>query len=244
MNRVTYIDHSGFLLELNDVYLLFDYYKGDIPIKDKRKEIIVFISHKHQDHYNPKIFELAEQYTNIKYVIPKGTPINKFVNHYKELITPIDLYSKIVLVKHNAIYELEMSNNRLLRIETLKSTDCGVAFLISYQGKTYYHAGDLNLWLWEEETEQDNAIMREKYFRQIDKLKNKKIDLAFVPLDPRQGKYMYDGLLSFINLTECKSIFPMHMWNSYDVIRMFLESYPQYDKLIRCIQREGQVFEE
>ena len=28
MIKVTYLDHSGFLVELEDAYFLFDYYKG------------------------------------------------------------------------------------------------------------------------------------------------------------------------------------------------------------------------
>ena len=32
MMKVTYLRHSGFLLEMEDIYCLFDYYKGDFPI--------------------------------------------------------------------------------------------------------------------------------------------------------------------------------------------------------------------
>ena len=38
-----------------------------------------------------------------------------------------------------------------LRIHTLKSTDEGVAFLVRVKEKTFFHAGDLNWWYWEEE---------------------------------------------------------------------------------------------
>ena len=31
MIKVTYLDHSGFLVELEDAYFLFDYYKGRLP---------------------------------------------------------------------------------------------------------------------------------------------------------------------------------------------------------------------
>ena len=39
---VTYIGHSGFLLETEDAYFLFDYFKGTIPELKNNKSIIVF----------------------------------------------------------------------------------------------------------------------------------------------------------------------------------------------------------
>ena len=34
-------------------------------------------------------------------------------------------------------------------IQAFKSTDQGVAILASLEGRTIYHAGDLNNWVWE-----------------------------------------------------------------------------------------------
>ena len=59
--KVTYLEHSGFLLELKDRYCIFDYYKGELPPLDKEKEVLVFCSHCHRDHYNPKIFDLLDE---------------------------------------------------------------------------------------------------------------------------------------------------------------------------------------
>lgn len=41
--KITYINHSGFLLETKDCYYIFDYYKGELPHLDKEKEVIVFV---------------------------------------------------------------------------------------------------------------------------------------------------------------------------------------------------------
>ena len=51
--KITYINHSGFLIETKDCYYIFDYYKGELPLLDKKKEVIVFCSHFHKDHFNP-----------------------------------------------------------------------------------------------------------------------------------------------------------------------------------------------
>ena len=59
--KVTYLAHSGILVELKDYYCIFDYYKGELPLLDKEKDVIVFCSHSHNDHYNPLIFDLLNR---------------------------------------------------------------------------------------------------------------------------------------------------------------------------------------
>ena len=58
--KITYISHSGFLAETKSYVFLFDYFKGTIPKIPDGKKLIVCASHKHQDHFNPEIFKLAE----------------------------------------------------------------------------------------------------------------------------------------------------------------------------------------
>ena len=55
------------------------------------------------------------------------------------------------------------SDNRALLLKTLKSTDEGVAFLLNYIGNTVYHAGDLNLWVWKEESREYNEDMEARF---------------------------------------------------------------------------------
>ena len=49
--KVTYLNHSGVLVEFKDHYCIFDYFRGELPLLDKKKEVIVFCSHSHNDHY-------------------------------------------------------------------------------------------------------------------------------------------------------------------------------------------------
>ena len=130
------------------------------------------------------------------------------------------------------------------RIRTLRSTDEGVAFLLKYRGRTIYHAGDLNWWHWEEETEGYNTAMRRAYQSEINKLQGEKIDLAFVPVDPRLGEQYCWGLDCFMKRTDTKRVFPMHFWDNYAVFdRLALEKCAQdYEDRIIRIEREGQSF--
>ena len=51
--EITYLGHSGFLVETSAAYLLFDYIRGNLPEFDKAKRLYVFASHAHSDHWDP-----------------------------------------------------------------------------------------------------------------------------------------------------------------------------------------------
>ena len=48
-------------LNLKIAIMFFDYYKGELPPLDNEKDVIVFCSHSHNDHYNPFIFDLLDE---------------------------------------------------------------------------------------------------------------------------------------------------------------------------------------
>ena len=239
--KITYIEHSGFYMETEDADFLFDYYKGEIPKREKDKLLVVFVSHRHHDHYNPEIFSLIKEHPDTRYVLSKDVPVKKEVARYEA--QGVDLAAHITAVIKNQTYVMDMPKGEKLTIETLKSTDAGVAFLLSYKGKTIYHAGDLNLWLWAGESKQFNENMTKAYFAQLDKLKGSKIDVAFVPLDPRQEKDAFAGMESFLSYTESKAVFPMHMWGEYQIIDVFLQKHKECEGQVRRLKREGESFE-
>lgn len=217
--KVTYIGHSGYLVECDNVNLLFDYYEGSIPKMDVDKKLIVFVSHFHHDHFNKGIFNLLKFYSNVSYVFSSDVQTTHEVD---------------VLISPNEKVKFEN-----IDIETLKSTDSGVAFLINVEGKLIYHAGDLNLWLWNEETNEDNQLMQENFSKEIEKLKNKKIDIAFIPLDPRQEEYEFSGIEELLEKVKVKTIFPMHFWNDYSIIERYNASH---EHKVMVVNRKGQTF--
>ncbi len=240
MLKVTYIEHSSFLLETENASFLFDYYKGAIPQINPQKPLLVFVSHKHGDHYNPDIFELVKNYPNIHYILSKDVPVKWQIIKYREQGVSLDEH--IHIVTKNTVQEISISERCQLSIETLRSTDTGVAFLIHEKEKTYYHAGDLNLWVWEGETKQYNNSMKSAYYRELEKLKDKKIDVAFVPLDPRQEKDAYLGIESFLEYTHSQYVFPMHFWADFNIIDRFLTKHPEYQEKVMKIEKTGQEF--
>jgi L-ascorbate metabolism protein UlaG (beta-lactamase superfamily) len=209
--KVRYIGRSGFLVEWETCYWLFDYYTGDIPKLDAKKKVFVFVSHRHSDHLNPKVFELRHEHRNVEYVLSSDI----------ELPREDWVFTHVTRVEPEKQYELRDLDNRVLLLKTLKSTDEGVAFLLNYIGNTVYHAGDLNLWVWKEESREYNEDMEAAFEEQMKHLMGVAIDVAFVPLDPRQEEYYYLGLESLLNTADVKRVFPMHFGGDFSVIERY-----------------------
>lgn len=160
--KVTYLAHSGFLVEWDNCYWLFDNYKGKLDNIDKDKKLIVFVSHSHYDHFNKDIFYLENEHPDIQYYISSDIKLSeKEVNAYG--ITG-ELSKKIQIVKPSQEYSTKDNEGNEIIITTLKSTDKGVAYFLNYLGKTVYHAGDLHLWVWNEE-DKPEYIQRYKEHR-------------------------------------------------------------------------------
>ncbi len=228
--QVTYLYHSGYFVETETAYFLFDYYKGTIPEMVEEKPLVVFVSHSHVDHYNREIYHLLETHPDTRYILAKDIPTKKMIAEWKE--QGIDLEPHITSIRKNTTESLELSNGKRICITTLKSTDAGVAYLVDYENQTIYHAGDLNLWYWEGESKQYNDNMTKGYLREMEKLRGKHIDVAFVPLDPRLELHAFDGMKIFMEYTDCRQVYPMHMWEDYRIIQEFVACNKKYRKRI------------
>ena len=136
--------------------------------------------------------------------------------------------------------EMEYELDFQLKLTTFRSTDLGVAFLVEDGGELIYHAGDLNDWVWDEETDAYNEEMTASYRKQIDflsrELGQREIDAAFAVLDPRQEKDYDRGLCYFLENIPAKQVYPMHNWDKPAIIETFLKDHPEYKDKIKRIQ--------
>ena len=239
--EITYIGHSGFLVEMQDAYFLFDYYQGDIPDFDQKKDLYIFASHFHKDHYNKEILEYFATHEKSRFIVSRDIRIQKHLQ--KKYGEDVELEGRVYQLKANTVTEIP-DEEEVLRIETFKSTDIGVAYLITYEGKTIYHAGDLNMWIWAGETKAYNNDMKAKYLKQMELLRGRDIDAAFVPLDPRLEADSDRGLEVFLNMTNTKHVFPMHCWEQYDVIEKFKQKpeHQKYKEQVMSIHGRGEKF--
>ena len=223
---VTYLYHSGFVVEFDDIVLVFDYYKGELPETVRGKKLYVFSSHYHKDHFQYKVFDWALEY-DATYVLSKD-------------IRTKGPEGRTVKVKRRQNLSVDE-----LQIQTLRSTDEGVAFLVRVKGITLYHAGDLNWWHWEEEGPEYNEKMKRDYQAEIGTIEGEHIDLAFVPLDPRLEEAYGWGIDYFMRHTETIRLFPMHLWGGYKTIPRFIADplSEDYRDRIVMIERRQQSFE-
>ena len=222
--KVTFIEHSGFSVEMEQTVLLFDYYQGEIPSFDKDKHLFVFVSHSHADHYNKMIWKLKEQYPNVTYIISDDVKTNE---------------DAIIMKPH------EQRQIEGISVQTLRSNDMGVAYLVKAEGKVLYHAGDLNWWHWNGEPEEDNEYYKKTFQDEMKYLEGEKIDVAFMLLDPRQeDKYCY-GMNYFLTHIGAKTVFPMHCFQKYKINHHYLncEDGRKWKDIVMDITCEGQSFE-
>ena len=174
--KITYIHHSSFMAELEHTALLFDYFEGNIPETDREKPLFVFASHRHGDHFSRSIFDLEESRGNVTYVLSDDIWTRQ---------VPEDLLGRTIFLGPGEEVSLKDGAGNPVDIQAFKSTDQGVAFLASLEGRTIYHAGDLNWWHWEGEPASWNRNMETGFRREIDSIAGERFDAAFVPLDPR-----------------------------------------------------------
>lgn len=206
--NVYYIGHSGFMVELEKNVLIFDYYTGAIPAFDRSKNLYVFVSHKHFDHFNKVIFNLFEN-CKVHYVLSKGCRMNE--KYLDRLGLPLDLNDRITYMRKDESMQIGD-----LLVETTASTDTGVAYMINVEGKDIYHAGDNGLWLWPEMSDVTAVKMEKMYKEIIDGMGERHFDVAFVPADPKLEDAAHKGLLYFLEKMEVSKVYPMHMWDKWD----------------------------
>lgn len=226
MIRVQYIGHSGFFVEMERVCLLFDLDKGELPKFSQEKRLFIFVSHKHPDHYNRNIWKQKDSYSDAYFVLSKDVP---FSARQRELlgISEEDC-SRVIRVRAKERYYLEDREGGAVWIDTLRSTDLGVAYLVSCEGYKIYHAGDLNRWVWKGETEQWNRDMAEKYSQQLEELQQvlggEQISIAFLPVDPRQEEEAFGGICEFLEKISVETVFPMHLWGKYELVEPCIQT--------------------
>ncbi len=212
--RVTYIHHSGFAIEYDDgTTLIFDFFKdvdNILPtILGRSKQVYVFVSHSHPDHYNHRIFNWTDKYTNATF--------SYIISH--ELYKKITRQNKIILTEHiHALHRNESFADEHISVRAFGSTDIGVSYLVNADNKSIFHAGDLNNWHWSDESTPEEIKAAEgNYLAIVRDIKSFTpfIYLVLFPVDPRIGGDFSRGARQFVNGINVEHFIPMHQWGDY-----------------------------
>ena len=236
--EITYLGHSGFLVETSAAYLLFDYIRGDLPEFDKAKRLYVFASHAHSDHWDPGIFADTRLKDASAFIL--GFDIREPF----EAMLPRD--KKPANLPVLWAFPRQTIRTSDFSCEMLLSTDEGVAFLVRTEKETIYHAGDLNWWHWNGDPKERNMERARNFKREIDRMKGVHIDAAFIPLDPRQEDAFRFCMDYCMETLDADHVFPMHFWGDYELCRAYLASlrplHPGWYERFHPVSFEGEKF--
>lgn len=202
--KITYIYHSGFVIEGKDFTILIDYYKDtgnnyvhDVLLK-RPGRLYVMASHFHPDHFNPEILTWKALRPDITYILSKD-----ILRHRR---APKDT------TEHWLIKKDEYKDDTLY-VKAYGSTDVGISFYFELEGKSFFHAGDLNNWHWMEESTPKESQAAEKAFlkeRNDIFYEHSEIETVFFPVDARLGKEYMRGPEQFIRKIKTGLFIPMH----------------------------------
>lgn len=233
--KITYLDHSGFVVELPTATLVFDYYRDPShalhKILEHRSElpVIFFVSHRHPDHYNPGIYELAQNCKRT-YVVSNDVPA-------KEIPSTL-------AVQGMSPGDYVESLPGGIAVRAYGSTDSGVSFLVTTaDGKKIFHAGDLNNWHWSDDSTPREVAKAEDHFRVIINriaADTPAIDVAMFPVDTRMGTDFARGARQFLQTVKVANFLPMHFGNKYDEACDFAQYGNPASTTFHCLHRPGQ----
>lgn len=235
--HITYLAHSGFMVATPDVVMVFDYYRDPshsvVKYLEKHPEVpvVFFVSHSHPDHYNPDIFNLAQNHRRV-YVLSNDVEAR-------------DTNSRLEIQGMSPGDKVEGLPGDI-RVEAYDSTDAGVSFAVTLKDvQTIFHAGDLNNWHWNEQSTPREVAEADAAFRKaLGRIASEhpSFDVAFFPVDTRQGRDFAVGATEFVEAIRVHDFFPMHFDGNYMVACDF-GVYPfhtKVDTVFHCLHDPGE----
>lgn len=252
MVTVTFIFHSCFLVDTPQCQIIFDFWKEPLGIipdifeNDPDKPLYVLVSHFHKDHYNPEIFSWAKLRKNIHFILSRDT--SKRAKHF---FSPSSTHNGPHLDRSllTVMQEGDTYTDEYVTIHAFGSTDEGNSYLVDTAGRRLFHAGDLNAWVWIDESTQkevDDAInLFLRKLQPIKRLLSEKgepaIDVAMFPVDSRLGTSFWLGAKLFLKELPVGLFLPMHFdlgdeeeqaYRAMDAVDFKLYANPDYPTLL------------
>lgn len=239
---VTFFYNSGFSVEVGEILLIFDYWRGDqgqLPrrawITDwelkKFRQVLVFVSHAHTDHYDSTIYSWDYTHLPITYILSD------------------DLPDAPKGAKCRRMNPGERTTVREVEIRAFDSTDQGVSFYVTVGDMHIFHAGDLNLWHWREEsTPREITRAENAYYAAVAPIERLPMDIAMFPVDPRMGGLYDAGANHFVMSAKPRLFIPMHWQDrpevAVDYARKGRTKYTEVLALTKARERAELEFDE
>lgn len=194
--EVGYWGHSGFSVRTPGRLLAFDLVGGAMPPPAPADRALIFISHAHGDHFDPRALGLGAA-----------------------------RFGGFDLPESAACLRMRPGEEALwdgARVRAFPSTDEGVSFWVEADGARVFHAGDLNFWHWRAQSSPEEVREAEDAFEAaLAQLAGLPMDIAFFPVDARLGEGHDEGALRFARAVRPRLLLPMHFWDREGVARAF-----------------------
>jgi len=231
---VWHLGHAGWAVKTRDHLLIFDYWESREPprqaslangfidaeeIADQRT--IIFVTHQHADHYDPKIFQWADTVPDITYVFGWNVRTDR------------------PAVRMAGPREMRRIGGAVIATIDYDFDDVPeVAFLVEVDGVVVYQSGDHGT-----VTDEPNPI----FIDNIDHLASlgKQIDLAFVSTFGRfGGGVVSEGDRYTIEKLRPRALFPMHHGGNEDLYERFAREMRRegVETAVHYAERRGDYF--
>lgn len=232
MNRVTFLDQSGYIVTTDDVIMVFDYYRDPSHAlkhtldNNPDKPVVFFVSHYRKEHFDKSIFELAQ-------------------NHRRTYVMSNDVYPQNV---PDSLAVAGMSKGDVLEdlpggltVKAYESTGKGICYYVTAKsGEKIFHAGTLNYG--EDETsKKDGHKSGEPFNVLLNRIASEvsSVDIAFFPVDASLGKDYAEGAREFLNAISVKDFFPLIISGEYRQACDFATYAPERTTC-HCIHTPGE----
>ena len=206
--KVTRLGHSGMAIETHEATLLFDFYTDPANLAPdllrRSQRLYIMVSHSHRDHLCHDIFGWYNQYpdTITQYVIA-----NECRRKLKRAISLDNL--PVTFLHHD-----EDWTDGTLAIHTFSSTDVGVSFLATIDGRTVFHAGDFSCWSFSDDDESLRRKARGDFHAILRTIARHSphIDVVMMPVIPNIGGDWAYGPRELLRAIRVDHFIPIHTW--------------------------------
>ncbi len=219
--RLTYIYHDCFVLETSQAVVVFDYWRDSEETKrgclprffdwlPHDLPVYVMVSHHHKDHYTRDIFEWDRLRSGIHYVLSYDTaksarPYISADSHYAG--------HKVAESQVSVLRPGERVVLQGLTVHAYGSTDTGNSWVVESGGHSVMHAGDLNAWIWKDESteaEVRKALGDYQAVLRTIAAEWPELDVCMFPVDSRIGTDYWTGAAMLVRAINVRRFFPMH----------------------------------
>lgn len=218
--KIEYIYNSSYHVITEHHQILFDYYRGPVNLVPEKPCIFV-VTHAHGDHFSPVIFDMKR-------------PGDILLLSWDTEMEPQSGQYVLEPHKHYHFGEIEAT--------TCGSTDAGLSLLLKVDGHTLLHAGDLNLWIWPEDTAEECRIMQESFEKEVACLGKEAVEVAFFPVDGRLEDQAFAGAFYFMTKVNPKLFIPMHFREDFDTPMNFYQKAGNPVTRIWVPRKENDIF--